>query len=144
MEKRNFQPITKALVILEITRGMLDSSRDQLETMQQVKDRPHILDDAIINRSLKLYTAQNEDSDIFLQQCAIWRKKELNEVQLYQIQEIEKCTKSLKDINNQILFIVNACKDSTIDKILEKSDMELALDMLTGKRVNVKCGVWHD
>jgi hypothetical protein len=135
MEKRNFQPITKALVILEITRGMLDSSRDQLETMQQVKDRPHILDDAIINRSLKLYTAQNEDSDIFLQQCAIWRKQELNEVQSYQIQEIEKCTKSLIDTNNQILFIINACKDSTIDKILEKSDMELALDMLTGKSV---------
>ena len=135
MEKRNFQPITKALAILEITRGMLDSSRDQLETMQQVKDRPHILDDAIINRSLKLYTAQNEDSDIFLQQCAIWRKQELNEVQSYQIQEIEKCTKSLIDTNNQILFIINACKDSTIDKILEKSDMELALDMLTGKSV---------
>lgn len=135
MEKRNFQPITKALAILEITRGMLDSSRDQLETMQQVKDRPHILDDAIINRSLKLYTAQNEDSDMFLQQCAIWRKQELNEVQSYQIQEIEKCTKSLIDINNQILFIVRACKDFTIDKILEKSDMELALDMLTGKSV---------
>ena len=135
MEKRNFQPITKALAILEITRGMLDSSRDQLETMQQVKDRPHILDDAIINRSLKLYTAQNEDSDMFLQQCATWRKQELNEVQLYQIQEIEKCTKSLIDTNNQILFIINACKDSTIDKILEKSDMELALDMLTGKSV---------
>lgn len=135
MEKRNFQPITKALAILEITRGMLDSSRDQLETMQQVKDRPHILDDAIINRSLKLYTAQNEDSDMFLQQCAIWRKQELNEVQSYQIQEIEKCTKSLIDTNNQILFIINACKDSTIDKILEKSDMELALDMLTGKSV---------
>jgi hypothetical protein len=135
MEKRNFQPITKALAILEITRGMLDSSRDQLETMQQVKDRPHILDDAIINRSLNLYTAQNEDSDIFLQQCAIWRKQELNEVQSYQIQEIEKCTKSLIDTNNQILFIINACKDSTIDKILEKSDMELALDMLTGKSV---------
>jgi cystathionine beta-lyase family protein involved in aluminum resistance len=135
MEKRNFQPITKALAILEITRGMLDSSRDQLETMQQVKDRPHILDDAIIDRSLKLYTAQNEDSDMFLQQCAIWRKQELNEVQSYQIQEIEKCTKSLIDTNNQILFIINACKDSTIDKILEKSDMELALDMLTGKSV---------
>ena len=135
MEKRNFQPITKALVILEITRGMLDSSRDQLETMQQVKDRPHILDDAIIDRSLKLYTAQNVDSDMFLQQCAIWRKQELNEVQSYQIQEIEKCTKSLIDTNNQILFIINACKDSTIDKILEKSDMELALDMLTGKSV---------
>jgi len=72
---------------------------------------------------------------MFLQQCAIWRKQELNEVQSYQIQEIEKCTKSLIDTNNQILFIINAYKDSTIDKILEKSDIELALDMLTGKGV---------
>lgn len=128
-----FHPITKAVAILEIARGMLDSSKEQLETMEQVKDRPHVLDDAIINRSLKLYPEQNEDADIFLQQCAIWRKDKLDEVQLYQVQEIENCTRLLKDINNQILSIVDYCKDFTIDKILEKDDLELALDTLTGR-----------
>lgn len=132
-QQPNFHPITKALTILEITRGMLDSSRQQLENMQDAKDKPHVLDDELINRSIKLYTEQNEDSDIFLQQCAIWRKDNLTEVQLYQVQEIEKTTYELTKVNNEILAIVNTCKDYTIDKILEKDDVELAFDVLTGK-----------
>jgi len=126
-------PITKAVTFLEITRGMLDSSKEQLETMQKAKDRPHILDDATINRSFKLYNALNEDADLFLNQCTVWRKDKLDEVQLYQVQEIENCSRLLKEINNEILSIVNYCKDFTIDKILEKDDLELALDTLTGK-----------
>ena len=129
----NFHPISKALTILELNRGMLDSSRQQLENMQDAKDKPHVLDDKIINRSIKLYTEQNKDSDIFLQQCAIWRKGSLTEVQLYQVQEIEKTTNELTKINNDILSIINSCKDYTIDKILEKDDVELAFDVLTGK-----------
>ena len=129
----NFHPITKALNILEIIRGMLDSSKQQLENMQEAKDKPHVLDDEIINRSIELYTAQNKDSDIFLQQCAIWRKGNLTEVQLYQVQEIEKTTHELTKTNNDILAIINSCKDYTIDKILAKDDVELAFDVLTGK-----------
>ena len=78
-QKPNFHHITEAITILEITRGMLDSSKEQLETMKKAKDRPNILDDKIINRSIKLYTKQNEDSDVFLQQCKIWRKDKLTE-----------------------------------------------------------------
>ena len=36
-------------------------------------------------------------------------------------------------INNQILDIVNGCKNLTIDKILEKDDFELSFEALTGK-----------
>ena len=131
--KPNFHHITKALTILEIIRGMLDSSKQQLENMQGAKDKPHMLDDEIVNRSIKLYTEQNKDSGIFLQQCAIWRKDNLTEVQLYQVQEIEKTTHELTKINNEILAIINYCKDYTIDKILAKDDVELAFDVLTGK-----------
>lgn len=45
----NFHPITKALNILEIIRGMLNSSKQQLENMQEAKNKPHLLDDEIIN-----------------------------------------------------------------------------------------------
>ena len=135
MQKKqpNFYPISKALTILELNRGMLDSSKEQLENMKDAKDKPYVLDDELINRSIKLYTEQNEGSDIFLQQCAIWRKDNLTEVQLYQVQEIEKTTYELTKVNNEILAIVNTCKDFTINKILEKDDVELAFDVLTGK-----------
>ena len=131
--KPNFHPVTKALSMLELNRYTLENSRDYLKTMHQAKDRPHILDDDIINRSIKLHTAQNEDSKIFLEQCAIWRKESLTEVYLYQVEELEKTTHELINTNNEILVILYYCKDRTINKILEKDDLELVLEMLTGK-----------
>ena len=50
-----------------------------------------------------------------------------------QVQEIENSTQMLRKVNDQLLSILNYCKDFTIDKILEKGEMELALDVLTGK-----------
>ena len=46
---------------------------------------------------------------------------------------IEENVNSLIKINNQILDIIDKCKDSTIDKILAKDNLELALDTLSGK-----------
>lgn len=74
--------------------------------MQKVKNRPHVLDNEMIDRSIRLYTAQNEDNDIILQQCNIWKKEILTEVQLYQVEEIERLTRKLITINNEILEII--------------------------------------
>ena len=135
MEKNqfNFLPIREALTILELTRNILDDSKEQLKNMKEIKDKPYLLDDVLINRSIKLYTKQNEDSDIFLEQCRRWRKEQLTEVQLYQVQEIENIIHEFTNINNEILTIINTCKDYTIDKILKKDDMELIFDFLIEK-----------
>jgi hypothetical protein len=37
------------------------------------------------------------------------------------------------EINKEILEILDYCKDYTIDKIMQKDEMELALEVLTGK-----------
>jgi hypothetical protein len=45
--------------------------------MRQARENPHILNDELVNRCIALYTQQNEDVGIILEQCALWRKKEL-------------------------------------------------------------------
>lgn len=47
--------------ISAIVKGMLEASEEQLKNMTTVIDRPHVLDDEIINRSVKLYNKQNTD-----------------------------------------------------------------------------------
>ena len=132
-EQPTFHPISKAPSILGITNGMLDSSKEQLVSMEKIKDKPYVLTDELIKRSIKLYTSQNEDLEIFLRQCSIWREKELSELQQYQVRAIEDNVDMITKINNQILDIVNGCKNLTIDKILEKDDFELSFEALTGK-----------
>ena len=54
-------------------------------------------------------------------------------MQQYQVMTIEENANSLIKINNQILDIVDKCKNSTIDKILAKGDLGLALDAFSEK-----------
>lgn len=133
-----FQPLTVIPTVLKITDDMLLAAKEQLANMQMAKEKPHILDDDIVERSLKLYKEQNEDSAFFLQQCSIWKQEKLTELQLTQVQEIESLTNLLIDINNQLIAIFEHCKDFTINKILAKDDLELAFDLLTGKTPFVK------
>lgn len=129
-EKQKFHPFSMLPTILMISEGQLESSKEQLINMEAVKDKPHVLDDEIINRSLKLYNEQNEDVNAFLEQCRRWKEQSPNSRQLAQIQQVEDCNKKLLEINTQILSIIDRCKDHTINKILEKSDLELGCDLL--------------
>ena len=127
------QPLSMIRQILEITQGMLEESKNQLEIMKEAKEKTYVLDDEIVDRALKLYKEQNENAKIFINQCKIWKQEKLTELQVIQIQEIEYSTNLLIETNNELLSIFNYCKDRTINKIVEKDDPELALDFLTGK-----------
>ena len=109
--------------------------------MRQAKNKPYILDDQTIERCLKLYLKQNKDCDLFLQRCAVWKREKLTEKQIVQVQEIESIISTLVETNKKILSIANDCIDSNIDSILKKDDIELALDLLTGKDHFLKCNL---
>jgi hypothetical protein len=135
-EKPIFHPLSMLPTILMISEGQLESSKEQLINMKAVEDKPYVLDDEVINRSLKLYNEQNEIVDVFLEQCRRWKEQSPNSRQLAQIQQVEDCNKRVLEINAQILSIVDRCKDHTLNKILAKSDLEFGCDML-GITVNL-------
>lgn len=127
-----WQPTSMISVFLEMINEMLESAEIQFQQLKQAKDKPHVLDDEIISRILKSYGEQNELVPVYLQQCHRWKEEELNEKQTTWVAEIEDYATSLLLINKQILDFANSISDKTIDKILSKSDAELALDLLQG------------
>jgi hypothetical protein len=129
----NWYSPTMISVYVDLSRGMLESAKDQIRNLEQVKNKPHILDDETVARVVKLNTEQNENNWILIEQCRRWRKEKLDKQQLEGVQEIESNAQELKKINEQILNLANGFKDRTINKILGKSDLNLAIDFLTGK-----------
>ena len=117
-----FQSLSKIRNILEMTHIMLEESKEQLRRMREAKEKPHILDNDIVDRSLKLYKDQNEDSKFFIKQCNIWKQEKLTELQAIRVKEIEYNANLLTEINNKLFSIFNYCKDRTINKIMEKED----------------------
>lgn len=101
--------------------------------MKEVRNKPHVLDDELVYNCIDKYSEQREDASFFLEQCNYWKKQKLSPLQLEQVEQILASTNAMLEINKELLEILDYCKDYTIDKIMQKDEMEIALEVLTGK-----------
>lgn len=132
-ESPQFHPTSMIPTLLKISDGSLDAAKEQLTNMQLAQHKPYMLDDDFIKRSLTLCKEQKQDSEYFFKQCNLWKKETLTDIQLTQVEQIEHFSQELDNTNAELVEILEKCKNHTIDKILEKDDLELAFDFLTGK-----------
>lgn len=132
-KKPIFHALAMLPTILEVVRGMLESSEEHLRVMEKTIDKPSVLDDKLIERSLALCDTQEANIELFIEQCARWRKDNPSNSQLVEIEKIEDNSKKLKNITIKIRSIIDNCEDLTLDKILAKDDLEVAMEFLTGK-----------
>lgn len=129
----NPQPVSMIPVCLHISTGLREASQESLASFIEAQDKPYVLTDDIIERSINLYTEQNEDILDLLKQCDLWREEALTHEQKRAVDQIEKDYRCLGEINEEILGIIDLIQDQTIDRVLEKDDFSLAIDFLMGK-----------
>ncbi len=132
-QKQLWQPISMLPIFTEMVDGMLESSVEQLNNMQLVMDKPHVLDDATMDRIIALYNNQLKDQLLFNKQFARWKKGKLSGAEETEINRLINQTSKLKEVNEEILMLADSIKHSTIDKIMAMDDGELAAAVLTGK-----------
>ncbi|KOP22565.1 hypothetical protein AMR41_30895 [Hapalosiphon sp. MRB220] len=129
----NWQPISQLpLIARMIDDGLVDTVK-QYETLQQASSRPHVLDDYTVGRVIKLYSQQLEFLDIYAEQLARWKALDLNATQKKEITRREEQLEKLVGANTAILALASKLKEGTIEKVLEKPDLEMGLDVLLGQ-----------
>jgi hypothetical protein len=69
----NWQPISQMPLIASMIDTSLDDTREHLATLNEAKARPHVLDDATIDRVEEVHTEQMEFVAIYTQQINRWR-----------------------------------------------------------------------
>lgn len=69
----HWQPITALPLIASLIDGELADGQEHHATLLSVRDRPHVLDDATIERSITLHTGQRDFLGVFVEQLARWR-----------------------------------------------------------------------
>ncbi|HHM2297747.1 TPA: hypothetical protein ACRIDK_000664 [Legionella anisa] len=126
----NWYGLNMLPLYVEISDGQLEASIEQLNNLNQVQSKPHVLDRETIERIIKLHSAQNADNWVFFEQCKKWRNENPTNEELKLIAQVEKSTNQLEEVNNEILTLANSFKDKTIDGILGKGDFELGLEYL--------------
>ncbi len=132
-QQPQWQPISMLPVFTDMVDGMLAASEEQLSSMRLAVDKPHVLDDATLNRVIELYDEQLKDHWLFEEQFARWKKDNLSVEEDKEINRLTEQSSKLKDTNEEILRIAHSVEHATIDKILDMDEAELAIAVLSGK-----------
>jgi hypothetical protein len=126
----NWQPISQMPLIASMITASLNDTREHLGTLTKAKDRPHVLDDATIDRVEQVHTEQMQYIDIYTRQIVRWRTAKPSAVQAKELDRMEKQNQQLRDVTTDVLALAGELRKGTIDRILGMSDLELGLQTL--------------
>ncbi len=132
-ETPNWQPIAQLPQIAWMIDGMTESAEEQLANLHEAEDRPHVLDLPTVDRVIKVYTEQRDDLWLYREQLARWGRLALTDAQRAEVARLDQRLATLGTHIETLLALAAQLRPHTIESILAKSDIELALDVLTGK-----------
>ena len=126
----NWQPITALPLIASLIDGELADGQEHHATLLSVRDRPHVLDDATVERSIKLHAEQRDFLGVFAEQLARWRHEQPSSAQRRELDRLEGQIERLRAVLGDILELAEELQQGTIERVLAKSDLELGLEAL--------------
>ncbi len=129
-EPVNWQPIRQMPFIARMIDDALDGTRVQLETLAEARVRPHVLDDATIDRVEQVHTEQLEFVDIYAQQISRWRTEKPSAGQTRELDRMDDQNQQLRTVTEAVLTLATELRKGTIDRIMGMSDIELGLQAL--------------
>lgn len=130
----NWQPISFLPQIAEMIDGMLESAQSVLDSLERARTRPHTMDDYTLGRVREVHGTQLNDLWLYEEQLSRWTKESPTETQRREIGRLTDQLTALRQVFTLCLALTDEMKDGTIDKILSKDDVELAIEFLMGKR----------
>src|SRR6266516_6304327 len=126
------QPIETLWTFATHIDGMLESSQEQYETLQEAKPKPHVLDDYTVNRVISAFTTQIADLWLFDEQVQRWQAETLTTEQRTEVVRLVEQMRRLREVDNQLLELAQELSRGTIEKVMAKSDEQLGLEFLMG------------
>ena len=132
-QKPQWQPLSKLPLIASMIDGTLADTESQYQTLL-ARPRPHVLDDYTVGRVTKLYGDQREDVALYAQQLARWAEQPLTPAQREEVARLEAQIRKLGEVTAAIVSLAEELRPRTIDRLLEKSDIEAGLEFLPPRR----------
>lgn len=128
-----WQPLNRLPLISQIIDEGVADAENQLRLLEEGKEKPHVFDDALVERIKKLHVDKLEFVDIYLQQIERWKKETLTMEEHFELNHMSKQCERLKELVTSILALAEEIGKQTIDKIIAMDDAELGLRFLLGE-----------
>ena len=129
-----WRPISDLTIVASILDSMLHDDEGQYRTLCECRPKTYVLDDHTVVRVIQVFTQQKADLPLYQQQLAHWMAGDLTASQRREVERLQGCVTKLQELAESILSLAKELKQGTIESVLRKSDLELGLEFLLGKR----------
>ena len=130
----NWQPISQMPLIASMIDTSLNDTREHLGTLTKARAKPHVLDDATIDRVERVHTEQMEFVAIYTLQIGHWRDEKPSASQIRSLDRMATQNQQLRDVTADVLALAGELRQGTIERVLGMTDFELGLQWLLGNR----------
>ena len=131
-EQPNWQPISQLPLVASLLDDGVEEAAAQQQILTEARTRPHLLDDATLDRVDQVYREEQEWLAVCEEQLRRWRQGRPSAAEEREIDRLAGEIERLKPLIAEILALSAKIRTGTIDRIMETSDAELGLKALLG------------
>jgi transposase-like protein len=131
-EPMNWQPISQLPLVASMIDGALSDTADHIQTLTKARARPHVLDDATIDRVERVHGEQLEFVDLYAERVRRWRAEGPSATQRRELDRLEEQNRRLRQVTTEVLALAAELRKGTVERIMAMSDFELGLQALLG------------
>ena len=132
-EKPNWQPISMMSTIASSIDGEVENFEDLYKNLCEARKKPHVMDDMTLDRAINNHRKYLEEAWVYDEQLVRWKKEELTEKQCREIERLAGQMVKYRKMCEEIIAVSEEIKKGTINRILEMSEEDVAMAILTGK-----------
>jgi hypothetical protein len=131
----NWQPISEMPLIAGMIDESIKDTRAFIKTLTEARysKRPHVMDDATAD-CIDRVILSNWNSCTSTRSRSAWRTERPSADQACELDRMEERNRHLRDAITTVLALSRELRKGTIERVLEKSDIELGLKALLGSR----------
>jgi hypothetical protein len=85
-----WHPLEKLPLIASLIDGQLETCQEQLRNLNPAGRKASVLDDALVERMIRVYTKQQEKLPIFSEQLSRWQNENPSEPQRSEISRLKR------------------------------------------------------
>lgn len=132
-ETPNWQPLSMIPTIASIIDEEVENFEDLYKMLGEARGKPHVMDDMTLDRAISNHRKYLEGAWVYDEQLTRWKKENPTDDQSRKIERMTGQMIKYRKMCEDIIAMSEELKKGSINRILEMSDEEVAIAVLTGK-----------
>ncbi len=128
-EEPMWRPVSDVAMLTDVARQSVEFANEHLNTIRDAG--PYQLDDATVARMLRVWNESSDMNQVFAQQGHRWRQELTSRSSAQAVAAYCALVDEERVLVDEILAITHKLETVTIERLLAKSDLEVALDALS-------------